>query len=169
MHPLIAVSRHRRALLAGAILLAAAGCQKEDEPSPVAHSVTEVKGTAEERVHRLRGILRLTPELSATILDAHALADRVGDGRIGPSDLLTFISLRVAPGDLALWRAQLTPIIDESAKVFAAPASPVPWWVNASEFTALQFFTPGKLTGFDKGWIGIDTNSGAIYIYTFTT
>ncbi|MCC7054495.1 MAG: hypothetical protein IT355_14595 [Gemmatimonadaceae bacterium] len=157
-----------RTLLAILLLASQPGCRR-DAPAPPPRTSVEIKGTAAERIAAVQKMLRVPPALAATILDAQAMEERVGDGRLGPADFAGFQVIRVAPGHVAEWRTRLTPVTTGTdAPAFVEPSTPVSWWVSGPEFASLDFFAPEALTGRTTGWIGVHAASGTIYIYSFT-
>jgi hypothetical protein len=148
-------------------VIALQACRREPAPPP--QTSTEVTGNVAERVAAVQKVLHVLPPLANTIRDAHALEERIGDGRLGPSDFTNFQSLHVAPSDVALWRAALAPLaVPSDSPNYTEPAQPVSWWVAGPEFASLEFFSAQTLTGRSTGWVGMHAASGAIYIYSFT-
>jgi len=67
------------------------------------------------------------------------------------------------------WRAALAPLdAQNTPPKYAAPKTPVAWWLPAADFPRLEFHSPKSLTGRGHGWVGIEPNHGRIYIHSFT-
>lgn len=129
-------------------------------------SSTELAGSQDERVGSVAAILNKVVAPPTTIVDAHLLEERIGDGNLGPSDVRTYIQLNVAPHEIARWQEILTTL--PKSPSFVAPADAPSWWVDESEFETLDFYEPDALIG-GNGWVAIDRNRGTIYIYSFST
>lgn len=125
----------------------------------------EVKGETPERIAAVTQMLTLTPALASTVIDAHAVSERTGDGRLGPSDFSDFQVLKVVPADLGKWRAVLVPA---DPPTYTTPNTPMAWWTGGPEFASLEFFKGDAFTGRQNSWVGIGAASGLIYIHSFT-
>lgn len=153
------------AVLLPLLLAGEAACSRPAQPRAAERVSSEVMGEPGERVAAVVKMLRLPPALAATVIDAHAVSERVGDGRLGPSDFSDFQLLRVTPANLAQWRAMLKPI---EPPVYATPNVPMAWWAGGPEFASLEFFKGDALTGRQVSWVGIGAASGLIYIHSVT-
>ncbi|NJM66159.1 MAG: hypothetical protein HC851_11150 [Acaryochloris sp. RU_4_1] len=127
----------------------------------------EVKGTQAERVKAVTQILAVQEPLPSPLQDAFYAEQQLGDGNLGPSDYVSFGMVRVRPSDLLAWQRKLIPL--KIQPDYAAPQPKKPWWVNASDYSTLEFYQLQPYTNRLQGWIGIDLQTKQIYIYTSTT
>lgn len=154
--------------LALLILCMMAACS----PKPPESSQT-IDGTTAERVAAISTLLSKIAPLPSSLLDAHFIEERTGDGRLGPSDFKAFYALTVAPADLSAWRVALSDpqawnhFSNDDEIRRAAPKKAPPWWVNGHALGTLEFYSPHSLTGRANGWVGI-ARDGRIYVYAFT-
>jgi hypothetical protein len=138
-------------------------------PDRPAESTYETVGTQAERVAEVSKLISKSTRLPSPLLDAHFIQQKIGDGRLGPSDYSTFYALRIAPADLAAWRSALEPIEAQNKPIlFASPREPRAWWLTQDEFHDLTFYSPVRLTGRLHGWVGVAPD-GRIFAYGFTT
>jgi hypothetical protein len=159
----------RRLIIVGTILLTA--CNRPIS-SPSATStqpkVFEVTGNQDLRIARVSAILAKHVVVPTTILDAHFIEEQIGDGYLGPSDFRSFSAMKIAPKDVDKWSKlpKLTSIAKKPE--YAQPRQARTWWISSADFDSLQFYEPRSLTGRSNGWIGIDRETGFIYIFSFT-
>jgi hypothetical protein len=118
-------------------------------------------------VEVVTAVLAKPDALPTTILDARLVEEQIGDGYLGPADYRTYIMVTVAPADVAAWQAALTELSDTPA--YNAPSQPYGWWPDPDRFGAMRFYAPDSVTGRTHGWIALDSQSGEIFIFTFTT
>ena len=134
-----------------------------------AESVHEITGTRPERIARITAIITKRTAPPTALKNAYFVEEQVGDGYLGPSDFSSFYALSVAPNDVAAWRSVLSPLepLNNPAH-YAAPKKAASWWLSAPEFSSLEFYSPKLLTGRINGWVGIQPQTGRIFIYAFT-
>ncbi|WP_225886993.1 hypothetical protein [Nodosilinea nodulosa] len=126
----------------------------------------EVTGSSAKRVAEVSAIITKHQAPPTAILDAYFLEEQIGDGILGPSDFRTFYVVEVAPQDVARWTMLLTPL--EATAEYSAPAQPPAWWIAQDALGSLQFYKPDLLTGSANGWVGVEPQTGRIYVFTFT-
>ncbi len=137
-------------------------------PKKAAESAEAVTGTQTERVAIVSRILSNHSPLPGPLIDGNFLQEKIGDGNLGPSDITTFCAVKVDPANLPAWRAALKPLESHNTHPkYVAPKKPESWWLTASEFGGLEFFSSKDLTGRVNGWLGIAPD-GRIFIYSFT-
>ena len=146
------------------IALAACGW---DSPPHSRISVYEITGSDTERIAKVSSIIAKHEILPTAILDARFVEEQIGDGVLGPSDFRAFYFLAISPQDIAQWTQHLTPL--DATVEYAAPMHAYDWWVSRDTFSSLQLYKPDSLTGRINGWIGVEGETGRIYIFTFTT
>jgi hypothetical protein len=131
-------------------------------------SSREVPGTKQERVAAVSKLLSRNAPLPSPLLDAHLIEDKTGDNRLGSADFTSFCAFRIAPADLAVWRATMQPIEPQNTPPkWVAPKQPQSWWITQDDFRSLEFYSPKSLTGRYNGWVGIAPD-GRIFVYSFT-
>jgi hypothetical protein len=147
------------------VLISVAGCTAKRP----AESSREVTGTQSERIAAVSAFIAKHTTLPTVLADASFLEEQVGDGSLGPPDFSAFYVLSVAPSDIPVWRAALSPLEPQNTPArYAAPKKGAPWWLQASEFGSLELYSPKLLTGRGNGWIGIHPQTGKIFVYAFT-
>lgn len=145
--------------------LALAACS----PRKPAESVFEITGTIKERIAGISNLITKHTQLPSPLEDAYFLEQEYGDNRLGPADYTSFYALKVSSADVAAWRSALTPLQTPNSSIeYASPKTPVSWWVQRSDFDALDFYNSKPITGRSHGWIGIDARTGWIFIFTTT-
>lgn len=128
-----------------------------------------MSGSTPERIELVTRMLRAPDSLTSTIRDAQFIEERIGDGRLGPSDFQAYTVLAVDPATIARWTAVLPPLAADAGPVgHVAPRSAPEWWVREAEFARLRFFGTSTVTSRTTGWIGVDSARAMLYIYTFT-
>lgn len=145
-----------------------AGCN-ENTPTakiPAKSSDYEVSGSINERIVGVTKLLFKDKNLASPILDAQFVEEKLGDGELGPSDYRRFSMLQVAPQDLVKWTTLFEPLSEQVA--YVSPISKRSWWVEEGAFNKLAFFKPEALAGSTNGWVGVDRQTGQIYLFTFT-
>lgn len=134
-----------------------------------AETSREITGTQSERINAASQIITRHATLPTALTDAYFLEEQVGDGALGPSDFSSFYALTVAPANLSAWRSALAPLEAQNAPIrYAAPKKSTSWWLPASEIHSLELYSPKLLTGRINGWVGIQPQTGRIFIYAFT-
>ncbi len=130
----------------------------------------EVDGTEAQRIEGVRNILQKNVAILPTlILDPHFVQEQTGDGKLGPSDFRSFFAFRVPKGELGKWTSLFGDLkLSNDPPLFVSPKESETWWVSTDQFPGLRFYSPRALTGRSNGWIGVDFDSGEIFIYTFT-
>lgn len=162
---LIVVRPHSPMKLFPALLLCFLTACSERHP---AESTYEATGTQAQRVAEVSRLLSKRSPLPTQLLDAYFIEERIGDGRLGPSDFYAFYSLKIAPADLNAWRAVLPPIDLQSTTItYSSPKKRRTWWLTQNEFRDLTFYNPVTLTGRNDGWVAV-TPDGRVFVYAFT-
>jgi hypothetical protein len=134
---------------------------------PTSFSTMEVSGPPQERVTAVTRQLSLHKAPPTALLDARYVQEQTGDGVLGPSDYRTFCRIDVAPADVPRWIADLTPLTTKPDH--AAPKKNIwEWWITPEGFESLEFYEAKPYTGRVNGWIGVDPNTGRIFIFSFT-
>jgi len=134
---------------------------------PTSFSTMEISGPPQERIAAITRQLSLHKAPPTALLDARYLQEQTGDGVLGPSDYRTFCRIDVAPADIPRWTADLTPLTTKPDH--ATPKKNLrDWWVTPDGFESLQFYEAKPFTGRVNGWIGVDPNTGRIFIFSFT-
>jgi hypothetical protein len=155
----------RATVLLALLLTSLVACgQPQPAPSP---AVFEATGTDAERVAEVSRLLRLADPPPSPIAAAEYRQEQLGDGSLGPSDYRSFALIAVEPADLDQWRAMLTP--RPAPPGYVAPGSSTAWWPSSEQFGALEFYEPGPFGNTANGWVGIDSATGHVYVYSFTT
>ena len=149
---------HRLTLLLAVMMFVTSGCSPTNE-------VSEITGTAAERVAGVSRVIEAHAALPSEIIDAHLVEIRIGDGQLGPSDYRSFIWIKVSPDDIGKWKSVLsTPPADSPA--YDAPPTKPAWWLPESDYIKLTKYD--SLTLFNRhGWIAID-DEGNVYALTYT-
>lgn len=142
------------------VSLALAACT----PWQPVESVQEITG-----IEAISKLLAKHSQLPSPLIDANFIEEWTGDGRMGSSDFHSFYALSVASEDLQAWRSTLQPLEPQnSPPKYAVPKTSASWWLTSSEFRDLEFYSPKLVTGRMNGWVGVNPQSGRIYIYAFT-
>ncbi|WP_298612462.1 hypothetical protein [uncultured Thiothrix sp.] len=123
-------------------------------------------GSTEERINTISSLLTKQASLPSSILDAQFVQEQLGDSNFGPSDFRSFYFLAISPADIPKWKQRLVPLTEPVS--YLEPQAAKAWWVKQTEFSGLKFFEPAPLAGNPNGWIGINQQTGQIYIFTFT-
>ncbi|HEY2839159.1 MAG TPA: hypothetical protein VGJ26_08425 [Pirellulales bacterium] len=129
-------------------------------------STIELSGPGPERIGKVTELIASHTTPPSPLLDAQLFQEKLGDGMLGPADYRTFWRVDVAPADVPKWTQALTPLANQPS--YPAPSQHRDWWVSRQALGTLQFYEPKPLTGRQNGWIGVESQSGRIYIYTFT-
>lgn len=130
-------------------------------------SYFEVVGNQAKRVDTVTSMLANFHALPTPIVDAQFVEEKIGDDELGPADYRAFTMLEIAPENLAAWQDILTPL--DAPPDYQTPSQPYSWWVAEDDFPVMQFYAPEPLTGRTNGWVALDTPSGKLFIYSFTT
>ena len=153
----------------GALLLPVLSPLTACSPKRPLELTYEITGTRAERVSAVSRILATHKPLPGALLDAYFVEQQTGDGYLGPSDFVSFCVLTVAAADLPAWRAAMSPIEPQNSPPnHEVPKKEVPWWLSPAEFKALEFYSPSTFGGRANGWIGIQSETGRIFVFTFT-
>jgi hypothetical protein len=134
---------------------------------PPTRTFYEVTGSQAERVDTITALITKLQSPPTPLLNAYFVEEKIGDGEFGPSDYRSFYRLDIAPDQVQSWQSILSPL--NATPDYATPSQPYAWWLPEADFATLQFYAPELLTGRSNGWLGIDLESGQIYIFTFTT
>jgi hypothetical protein len=153
----------RAALLCSVALLL--GCEGSDRPVPgasalpaAAHASSASRGeaAAREMASRLG--------LSTSVAVGEQVEERIGDGKFGPSDVVTYTVLSVAAGELLAWAPKAARLTGRP--VYRAPKA-LPDWIGRSDFEMLEFYDASDL--FPRtGWVGVARGRGKVYVMTMT-
>ena len=147
-------------VLVAFVALIASGCEPQDK-------TIEIPGTTAERVAGVTRLIESSTTLPSKIQDARLLETKTGDNRLGPADYKSFIRIKVAPEDVAKWKATLkanTPPI--YAATYYAPPTPPKWWLSKKTFDQFSKFDSQSM--FQRhGWIAVG-DDGNIFAMTFT-
>ena len=140
------------------IALAVSGCGPQNQ-------TYEIEGSPAERVAGVSRVIQSHTTLPSEIQDAHLIELQLGDGELGPSDFQSFVWIKVAPDDVAKWKAVLkTPPSDPPT--YDAPTTNPKWWLLKATYSQLTKFDSYSI--FNRhGWIAID-DEGNIFAMTFT-
>ena len=81
-----------------------------------------------------------------------------------------YVSFRVPVADVDKWTAILEPIKPPQRYngELMLPMPPRAWWVKDEHFSRLAFYDPRTLAGLVNGWVGVDRETGEIFVYSFT-
>jgi hypothetical protein len=158
-----------RTIIVGTILLTACNHPiAERNVNSTQSQVFEVTGNQDRRIARVSAILAKHIVLPTAILDAHFIQEQIGDGYLGPSDFRSFSAVKIAPKDIGKWSKLLKLTSIAKKTEYAQPRLARNWWISSADFGSLQFYEPRALTGRSNGWIGIDRQTGVMYIFSFT-
>ena len=153
---------HRFLPLALTLLMGLASCEEhshKDEPTTTAPQA-EISASA--------GAGRIAKRMNAPagLVVGDHVEERLGDGKLGPSDLRSFTYMKFLPDAIRSW----TPSAERLAEgpPYVRPRS-MTSWVNKTAFSNLEFYRASPLLGARAGWIGVSRSTGEIYVFTFTS
>jgi hypothetical protein len=162
------IARRCSSLLIVVAALGFSACHESPKVNAAALGPTKV-----ERIATVSQMLeaRLKP-LPSALDDAHFVELRQGSGgglfSLGPSDYHAYLVLKLPPGSMQAWRAQLKPLIAAPGYVAPEGAAVLPAWVSKEDFAALEFFEPQALSFRVDGWIGLSMQRGELFMFTAT-
>ena len=124
---------------------------------------TLLVGNTETRVAKVKALLRHPPAM----LDAHYAEQQYGDDRLGPADYQGFYYLQLPTNQIAAWVSTLSPLTHRPT--YSSPQPNLNWWLAQPTFEALTFYEVADVTYRVQGWVGVNANTGQIFIVDFTT
>jgi hypothetical protein len=125
---------------------------------------TVMVGNTAERIASMRALLRMSP---MPLLDAQHAEQQYGDDHMGPADYQGFYYLQAPVAQVHAWTATLTPL--QQRPNYDAPTPSQPWWLTQQAFNALKFYEVTAVTYRAQGWVGVNAQTGKIYIHDYTT
>ena len=141
------------------------GCEGSDRPvaaasalpAPAHASSASRGGAAARQVASRLG-------LSASVDGAEQVQERIGDGSLGPSDVVTYTVLSVPEAELLAWAPKAARLAGRP--VYRAPKA-LPHWISRPDFDTLEFYDASDLSP-QTGWVGVARARGKVYVMAMT-
>ncbi len=102
---------------------------------------------------------------AANVVRAEQVQERIGDGVLGPSDVVTFTVFRMQEAALAAWSPKGSK--RTGRPTYVSPKA-MPNWVGRTDFEQLEFFDASALAP-QSGWVGVARTRGNVYVFTATS
>jgi len=153
----------RRELLLSVLVLCA--CDGADRPlaqPPALAGSDQASFVAAGELRAKAVALRLG--LTTGVVSAQQVQERIGDGILGPSDVVTYTVLQVREGGLLAWSPKASRLA--ARPTYVAPKA-MSQWVDRADFETLEFYDGSPLTP-QSGWIGIARGAGRVYVVAST-
>ena len=127
------------------------------------HAETNGNSTIWSRAAQKPGVT-----LPGKIADPHFLYESADSFRNDGDQY--YVSFRVPVKDVDKWTAILKPRKPPQRYNgdLDLPVQPRAWWVTEEHLLRLTFYEPRTLAGLVNGWVGVDRETGKIFVYSFT-
>lgn len=141
------------------------GCEGSDRPVAAAgalpasaHAASASRGQAAARQVASR------LGLSVSVDGTEQVQERIGEGSLGPSDVVTYTVLSVPEAELLAWAPKAARLAGRP--VYLAPKA-LPDWISRPDFDTLEFYDGSDLSP-QTGWVGVARASGKVYVTAMT-
>jgi hypothetical protein len=102
--------------------------------------------------------------LSVSVDGVEQVQEWIGDGSLGPSDVVTYTVLSVAEAGLLAWEPKAARLGGRPA--YRAPKA-MPEWISRPDFDMLEFYDATDLSP-QTGWVGVARARGKVYVLAMT-